>query len=98
MRGGRVWSAYPALSRPLTIAGVDRRWFVLSATIGLAMWNAINSLITGGTIFLVLYGTGWIAWKKDPAMLVILKAASRYKTRYDPAKWGASPWHIRLRS
>ena len=36
--------------------GVERRWFLLSAMLGLAMWNAINSLLTGAVIFLVLYG------------------------------------------
>ncbi len=98
MRGGRVWGAYPALSKPLTIMGVERRWFMLSATLGLAMWNAINSLVTGGMIFVVLYGFGWLAWKKDPNMLSILKLSTRFKTRYDPGKWGARPWTLRLRS
>ena len=98
MRGGRVWSAYPTLSKPLTIMGVERRWFMLSATLGLAMWNAINSLVTGGMIFIVLYVTGWLAWKKDPNMLSILKVSTRFKTRYDPGKWGDRPWTLRLRS
>ena len=43
-RGARPWAAYPALSAPLTMMGVERRWFLLSATIGMAMWNAINSI------------------------------------------------------
>ena len=98
MRNAKVWSGYPSLSKPLTIMGVERRWFLLSATMGLAMWNAINSLVTGGTIFILLYVTGWIAWKKDPNMLSILKVSTRFKSRYDPAKWDAAPWHIRLRS
>ena len=98
MRSGKVWGAYPTLSRPLTIMGVERRWFMLSATLGLAMWNAINSLVTGGMIFVVLYVAGWLAWKKDPNMLSILKVSTRYKTRYDAGKWGAAPWHLRLRS
>ena len=97
MRAAKVWGAYPALSRPLTIMGVERRWFMLSATLGLAMWNAINSLVTGGMIFVVLYVAGWLAWKKDPNMLMILKVSTRFKSRYDPAKWGSSPWHLRLR-
>ena len=78
--------------------GVERRWFMLSATLGLAMWNAINSLVTGGMIFVVLYVAGWLAWKKDPNMLSILRVSTRFKPRYDPAKWGPSPWHLRLRS
>ena len=44
MKRGKAWRGYPALSKPLTIMGVERRWFLLSATLGLAMWNAINSI------------------------------------------------------
>ena len=98
MRTAKVWGAYPTLSRPLTIMGVERRWFMLSATLALAMWNAINSLVTGGMIFVVLYVAGWLAWKRDPNMLGILKVSARFKSRYDPAKWGAAPWHLRIRS
>ena len=98
MKRAKTWGAYPTLSRPLTIMGVERRWFMLSATLGLAMWNAINSLVTGGMIFVVLYVTGWLAWKKDPNMLSILKVSTRFKTRYDPGKWERAPWTLRLRS
>ena len=51
MERGKAWRGYPALSKPLTIMGVERRWFLLSATLGLAMWNAINSIVTGAVIF-----------------------------------------------
>ena len=47
MERGKAWRGYPALSKPLTIMGVERKWFLLSATLGLAMWNAINSIVTG---------------------------------------------------
>ena len=47
MERGRIWRGYPTLSKPLTIMGVERRWFLLSATLGLALWNAINSLMAG---------------------------------------------------
>ena len=63
MQGAKTWPAYPALSAPLTIMGVERRWFLLRAMLGLAMWNAINSLVTGGVIFVVLYGAGWFVWR-----------------------------------
>ena len=55
MQPGRVWRAYPALSKPLTIMGVERKWFLLSATLGMAMWNAINSILIGIVIFGALY-------------------------------------------
>ena len=88
MHGAKTWPAYLALSAPLTIMGVERRWFLLSAMLGLAMWNAINSLVTGGMIFLALYGAGWFAWREDPNMVEILRASTRYKARYDPGKLG----------
>ena len=92
--GARPWPAYPALSAPLTMLGVERRWFLLSATLGMAMWNAINSIMIGAAAFSVLYGMGWWAWRTDPHMLTILRESVRFKTRYDPAKWAQSPWYI----
>ena len=56
MEQGKAWRGYPALSRPLTILGVERRWFLLSATLGLSMWNAINSIVVGIVIFSALRG------------------------------------------
>ncbi len=45
-RGQRPWRGHPALSHPLTILGVERRWFLLSATLAVALWNAINSMLS----------------------------------------------------
>lgn len=95
--GHRLWPCYASLSRPLTLMGVERTWFILSATLGLAMWNALNSILTGVVIFLLLYGAGWIAWRRDPHMLRILGASTAFKSRYDPGKWAGEPWHVRLR-
>ena len=72
-QGARAWAAYPTLSAPLTMMGVERRWFLLSATIGMAMWNAINSILIGAVVFCILYGVGWWAWRVDPHMLTILQ-------------------------
>ena len=94
---GKTWRGYPALSRPLTILGVERRWFLLSATLGLAMWNAINSIAVGIVIFTVLYGAGYWAWKQDPNMIEILRASSRFRVRYDPGKWSEVPWVLLIR-
>ena len=94
MQQGKAWRGYPALSKPLTIMGVERKWFLLSATLGLAMWNAINSIVTGGLIFAVLYGVGFWAWKQDPNMLEILRASAKSRARYDPGKWAAAPWTL----
>ena len=97
MERGKAWRGYPALSKPLTIMGVERRWFLLSATLGLAMWNAINSIVTGAVIFAVLYGVGFWAWKQDPNMLEILRASAKFRARYDPGKWAAAPWTLLIR-
>ena len=86
----------PRAVGPLTMMGVERRWFLLSATIGMAMWNAINSVVIGAGTFCVLYGVGWWAWRTDPHMLTILRESVRFKTRYDPAKWAAQPWYVRI--
>ena len=59
-QGARAWAAYPALSAPLTMLGVERRWFLLSATIGMAMWNAINSIVLGAATFSVLLRRGLV--------------------------------------
>ena len=97
MDGPKIWRGHATLSAPLKMMGVERRWFLLSATVGLALWNAINSLLIGGVIFGVLYTAGFLAWRKDPAMLSILKVSASFRARYDPGKWGISPWVVRIR-
>ena len=98
MRGLRRWAGYAALNRPLTILGVERRGFLLVATLGLAMWNATASLVTGGVVFAVGFGAGWLAGRKDPDMLGVLRAGTRYPSRFDPGKWSEEPWHLVIRS
>ena len=98
MRGKRRWAGYGALNRPLTILGVERRAFLLVATLGLAMWNAMGSLVVGGVVSGVGYGAGWLAAKRDPDMLGVLRAGARYPARFDPGKWAAEPWHLVIRS
>ena len=98
MRGLRRWAGYAALNRPLTILGVERRGFLLIATLGLAMWNATASLVTGGVVFAVGFGAGWLAGRRDPDMLGVLRAGTRYPSRFDPGKWAEEPWHLVIRS
>ena len=86
MQGTTVWHGHPTLSRPITILGVERRWFMMSATIGMGMWNAVGSLITAGLMFAVFYLAGILAWKRDPAMLRIIAAGQTTRARYDPGK------------
>ena len=91
MEPGKAWRGYPALSKPLTIMGVERRWFLLSATLGLAMWNAINSIVTGAVIFAVLYAVGFWAWKQAPNMLEILRASAKFAPATIPASGRQRP-------
>ena len=97
MRGQRPWRGHPALSRPLTILGVERRWFLLSATLAVALWNAINSLLSAGLVFAALHVAGYLAWRQDPGLLAILRESTRFATRYDPGKWGEPPGCVLIR-
>ena len=90
MERGKTWRGYPALSKPLTIMGVERRWFLLSATLGLALWNAINSIVASSR-------WAFWAWKQDPNMLEILRASAKFRARYDPGKWAQAPWTLLIR-
>ena len=98
MRGLVPWPGYGALNRALTVLGVERRLFLLGATLAVAVWNATASLVAGGLVFASCYGTGWLAGRRDPAMLAVLRAAARYPARLDPGKWADEPWHLRIRS
>ena len=98
MRDLRRWAGYAALNRPLTVLGVERRLFLLGSTLALAVWNATASLVAGGVIFAGCYGAGWLAGRKDPAMLAVLRVAARHPARFDPAKWADEPWHLRIRA
>lgn len=83
MRGTKQWRGYAILSQPLTVLGVERRFFLLAATLGAAIWNAVNSLMAGGLVFGVLYGAGWLAWRHDQNLVGVIRAAVRYRSRYD---------------
>ena len=83
MRGRRQWRGYQVLSQPLTVLGVERRFFLLAATLGAAIWNAVNSLAAGGVVFGVLYAAGWLAWRHDQHLVGVVRAAVRYRSRYD---------------
>ena len=79
------------------ILGVERRWFLLSATLAVALWNAGDSLLAAIFVLALLLGAGRLAWKQDPNMLSLLREAARFKVRYDPGKWTESPWYLDLR-
>ena len=83
MRGERPWPAYAVLSEPLKVLGVERRFFLLAAILGAAIWNAVNSLLAGVLLFGAAYAAGWLAWRWDQHLLNVVRVALRYRNRYD---------------
>lgn len=86
---------YKALHRPLTVCGVDRRLFFLALTMGAATFNLFYSFAAGLLMFAGLYVFALWATKRDPEMLRILIASSRFKTRYDAAKHDVFTFEVR---
>ena len=84
--GSRAWTAVPALSAPLTILGVERRWFILSLTAAAVMLNLFKAFMGPLLLFATLYGLGLLAHYRDPEMLRIVANSARYRPRYDPGK------------
>ena len=77
---------YRSLNRPLTILGADRRLFFLALVMGGATFNLFGSLLTGLVMFASLYAFARWATVADPQILRILLNASKFRSRYDPAK------------
>src|SRR2546422_10210210 len=75
-----------ALNKPLTILGVERKLFFLAMLIGAGTFNFFGSLLGGLLMFAVLFLAARLATATDPQLLRILLNASRFKSRYDPAK------------
>ena len=88
--GSRSWQACRSLSRPLTILGCERKVFILSATFGATIFNALNSFLLGLLLFAIGYAVGWYGTQRDPHMMTVAQAAATARTRYDPAKRPAS--------
>ena len=82
-RGSRQWHGYAMLSEPLKVLGVERRFFLLAATLAAAIWNGVGSLMAGGLVFGVLYALGWLAWRRDQNLVNVVRVAVRYKSCYD---------------
>ena len=75
-----------SLNKPLTILGVERKLFFLAMLIGAGTFNFFGSLLGGVLMFAVLFLLARLATATDPQLLRILLNASRFKSRYDPAK------------
>jgi len=75
-----------SLNKPLTILGVERKLFFLAMLIGAGTFNFFGSLLGGLLMFVVLFLSARSATVRDPQLLRILLNASRFRSRYDPAK------------
>jgi type IV secretory pathway VirB3-like protein len=77
---------YTSINRPLTIAGVDRRLFLLALLMGAATFNMFGTLLGGVCMFAALYLVARIWLSRDPQWLRIVLNASRARAVYDAAK------------
>ena len=75
-----------SLNKPLTILGVERKLFFFAMLIGAGTFNFFGSLLGGLLMFVVLFLLARLATATDPQLLRILLNASKFKSRYDPAK------------
>jgi len=80
-----------SLNKPLTILGVERKLFFFSMLLGAGVFNFFGSLVGGLLMFAVLFFAARMATANDPHFLRILINASKFKSRYDPAKLAALP-------
>ena len=77
--------AYPALSRPLTVMGCERRLFLGAACAGAAAFSSFNAPVAGILLFAFGYGAGLLATRGDPALPMVLLRSAACGQRYDPA-------------
>jgi type IV secretory pathway TrbD component len=77
---------YRSLNKPLTILGVERKLFFLAALVGAGVFNFFGSFLGGLLMFAALFLLARMVTAKDPQLLRILLNASKFKSRYDPAK------------
>ena len=84
--GSRPWPAVPSLSAPLTVLGVERRWFLLSAVTAVSAMNLFAAFFGPLLLFAGMYALGLLAHYRDPEMLRIVFSSARYRARYDPGK------------
>lgn len=82
----RRWMCVPALARPLQILGVEQKWFLLSATAAVALFQILKTLTEPALAFAALYAAGRWTAKADPRLLQVLAQARRCRARYDPGK------------
>ncbi len=94
--GREMKRSYPALSRPLTLLGCERRLFFGAACLGAAAFSSFSAPLAG----LLLFGSGYVAGllitRNDPALPAVLLRSASCKRRYDPARRSSLPVPIRI--
>ena len=80
-----------SLNKPLIILGVERKLFFFSTIIAAGVFNFFGSFLGGLLMFAVLLIAARMATADDPQLLRILINASKFKSRYDPAKLAVLP-------
>src|SRR5258708_27422817 len=88
---GRMNPIHRSLNRPLTILGVERKLFFFSMLVGAGVFNFFGRLLGALLMFGVLFFAVRMATANDPQLLRIIINASKFKSRYDPAKLASSP-------
>ena|SRR2546422_188575 len=81
-----IHRVYRSLNRPLTVWGVERRFFWLALVIGSTTFNFFGSLLAGLVMFTALYTFGRWVTVTDPQILRILLNSAKVCPRYDPLK------------
>ena len=94
MMSRRVNRVYRSMNRPLTIWGAERRLLFLALTAGVGVFNFFGSLAAGLLGFVALWLLAAWATRSDPQMLRILLNSSRFRARYDAAKFEAA--HVKV--
>ncbi len=83
--------AYPALSRPLTLLGCERRLFLGAACVGAAAFSSFNAPLSGLLLFASGYAGGLLATRYDPGLPSVLLRSASCSRRYDPALRSPEP-------
>ena len=83
--------SYPALSRPLTVLGCERRLFLGAACLGTATFSSFSAPLAGMLLFATGYAAGVVATHLDPNLVCVLLRSASCSTRYDPATRSSAP-------
>ena len=88
--------SYPALSRPLTLLGCERRLFLGAACLGAATFSSFSAPMAGMLLFAAGYAAGVVATRLDPNLVGVLLRSASCSARYDPAIRSSVPKPLRI--